>query len=163
MTSLSVSKLKNWYSRSRFVIVSSDCFLAFIYFTFFCSQIIPYLSEEGSHDQDRDCEEQSGEMSPFDLIYNFSNTPFRRWSRQNIWKEAKYRFHSMRDREKFLRLQDHSVPGSMSDQNCKSFVLPRMYKILKMVARIDDHFSVRPIDILDVSKRSHIVGFFGFI
>ena len=38
-----------------------------------------------------------------------------------------------------------------------------MYKILKRVARIDDHFSVRPTDILDVSKRSHIVGLIGFI
>ena len=35
-----------------------------------------------------------------------------------------------------------------------------MYRILKMAERIDVHFSVRPVDILDVSKHSHILSFF---
>ena len=35
-----------------------------------------------------------------------------------------------------------------------------MYRILKMVERIDVHFLIRPIDILDVSKHSHILSFF---
>ena len=35
-----------------------------------------------------------------------------------------------------------------------------MYRILKMVEHIDVNFLIRPIDILDVSKHSHILSFF---